>query len=267
MLEKYLIVSDIAGQYDAFARLREQKPDLPCISVGDAIDKGPQSQLVLDFLIQDKGSDLLLGNHEYLLLRAMHELEYEPLMSKRVFCHFWLESRGLATILSYLPHGDLYRNLERTLFAFKDRLTEIGHLHYLKTRALIFISPGLAVSHAPSNLRFLQSRLQTWVADSDVFLGSTFADPHIWVKGPSPSPFSGLTLPTTVGEFVSCRDEPSELKSYLHVFGHMSRWGYKQFLSPDHKRTTHLCIDSSRSSKITGLVWPQQQVIQERFRN
>src|SRR5262245_16243438 len=64
-----LIIGDIAGQYKTLLALLKQCPNEEPVSVGDMIDRGPDSKLVLDFFM--KNGRAILGNHEAMMLDAI----------------------------------------------------------------------------------------------------------------------------------------------------------------------------------------------------
>lgn len=70
-MKSVLIIADIAGQMEALSRLTALVPETTMkISLGDMIDRGPQSKDVLEYFMTGFGKDklALLGNHEHFLL-------------------------------------------------------------------------------------------------------------------------------------------------------------------------------------------------------
>jgi serine/threonine protein phosphatase 1 len=63
----YNIIGDIAGQFDALEALIKKMPPGEIISVGDMIDRGPDSRKVVEFFMNGGGT-ALLGNHEHMCL-------------------------------------------------------------------------------------------------------------------------------------------------------------------------------------------------------
>ena len=68
------IIGDIAGQYDTLMALLKKMPDEEVLSVGDMIDRGPQSKQVLEWFM--KNGKAILGNHEHLMLNEIDEGDY-----------------------------------------------------------------------------------------------------------------------------------------------------------------------------------------------
>jgi serine/threonine protein phosphatase 1 len=98
MAGRTIVIGDIHGCSAAFRTLLdaiEPAPDDTLVTLGDYIDRGPDSRGVLDLLIGlDEQCRLvpLLGNHEELLLAAL---------SYRDALEGWLKCGGAETVLSY----------------------------------------------------------------------------------------------------------------------------------------------------------------------
>lgn len=118
---RYLAVGDIHGCFKALTTLAGSVPfdsDDVIITLGDYVNRGPDSCAVLDWLIayQRRGRLVpLRGNHEIMMLEARENNE----RLKR-----WLECGGDATLASYSPLGD-----EGKLVDVPD-----GHWQFLETQ-------------------------------------------------------------------------------------------------------------------------------------
>ncbi|AFZ31016.1 metallophosphoesterase [Gloeocapsa sp. PCC 7428] len=92
-----IVIGDIHGHYDGLIKLLEAIAPGTSDKVyflGDLIDRGPQSALVVEF-VQQNSYPCLLGNHEQMLLNVL---------SDRASYHMkqaWLSSGGNATLSSY----------------------------------------------------------------------------------------------------------------------------------------------------------------------
>jgi serine/threonine protein phosphatase 1 len=95
---RYLAVGDIHGCFDALiavvasARLL---PDDVLITLGDYVNRGPDTRAVLDWLIEFQARGNLVplrGNHEIMMLQARESVESRA---------YWLECGGDATLASY----------------------------------------------------------------------------------------------------------------------------------------------------------------------
>jgi len=60
------IIADVAGEYKTLQALLKQMPDEEPISIGDMIDRGPDSKKVLEFF--KKNGKAVMGNHEHQML-------------------------------------------------------------------------------------------------------------------------------------------------------------------------------------------------------
>ena len=100
---RYLAIGDIHGCFTALTTLAEFaafRPDDILITLGDYIDRGPNSFAVLDWLIDYARNGQLIplrGNHEILMLKAR---ENETELSS------WLKYGGDATLKSYSPFSE-----------------------------------------------------------------------------------------------------------------------------------------------------------------
>lgn len=72
------VISDIAGQYKALRALLRKMPDQEPLSVGDMIDRGPDSAEVVNFFREH--GQALAGNHESMMVDAVLDgyVRYQP---------------------------------------------------------------------------------------------------------------------------------------------------------------------------------------------
>jgi serine/threonine protein phosphatase 1 len=105
-LVRHLAVGDIHGCFKALTTLAAFvpfRPDDSVITLGDYVDRGPDSCAVLDWLIAHARRGKLIalrGNHDLMMLRAR---EGKDALKQ------WLEVGGDATLASYSPFGDAGR--------------------------------------------------------------------------------------------------------------------------------------------------------------
>ncbi len=67
-------ISDLHGQYGIFEKLLEVidfSDDDYMYVLGDAIDRGPDGIRILQKIMTSPNMDLLIGNHEFLMLNSM----------------------------------------------------------------------------------------------------------------------------------------------------------------------------------------------------
>lgn len=96
---KYNIIGDIAGEYETLIALVRQMPDNYTISVGDMVDRGEDSNKVIEYFRHRESTntgDAIMGNHECLMLDY-----YERTGIYNGLDHPWLFNGGGRTIKSY----------------------------------------------------------------------------------------------------------------------------------------------------------------------
>lgn len=100
---RHLAIGDIHGCFKALTTLAEYvpfQPDDVVVTLGDYVNRGPDSRAVLDWLIafgRRRNLVPLRGNHEIMMLQARESKE-------ALQC--WLECGGDATLTSYSPFDD-----------------------------------------------------------------------------------------------------------------------------------------------------------------
>jgi len=96
------IISDLHGCYDTLIALLKKLPseanNTNIIFVGDLVDRGSDSRKIINF-IRDGGYDVVLGNHEELMIEAVsnyinHNIEVGD-------DRMWMQNGGRATLLNY----------------------------------------------------------------------------------------------------------------------------------------------------------------------
>lgn len=96
------IIADIAGQYKALVELVHKMPQADeIISLGDMIDRGPDSQRVLDFFMQP-GRRAILGNHEHMMLDYCKGWKFYG-------SNIWQYNGGTATLNSFDCQHSFYK--------------------------------------------------------------------------------------------------------------------------------------------------------------
>ena len=131
------IIGDIHGCYKTFRavhkRLSEKTKEI--YTVGDLVDRGPHSNEVVQFCI-DNGIKSTRGNHEDMLLNAMeHPSEYN------FFMH--IQNGGKKTEMSYIEKSSLDYAEE-----YFGKLKSLGHYDFLKHLPLTYEFPRVVISHA-----------------------------------------------------------------------------------------------------------------------
>lgn len=122
------IISDVAGQYDSLMRLVKKLPRGPLLFIGDMVDRGPDSNKVVEFAMDHMA---ILGNHEHMMLDYCLN-QGEP---KEYDQHVWYYNGGLATIRSYGLADDDWRVPQE-------------HLNWMCHLPLIIETERFIISHA-----------------------------------------------------------------------------------------------------------------------
>lgn len=93
-----LAIGDIHGSLTALKALGELvdfAPDDLIITLGDYVDRGPQSKGVIDYLLE------LQESHEVITLKGNHEVMMENARHSEQERYFWLMNGGEATLNSF----------------------------------------------------------------------------------------------------------------------------------------------------------------------
>lgn len=103
LIMRLLAMGDIHGCYSALCRLVEAvklTPEDTLVTLGDYVNRGPDSKAVLDWLIYRSQTGSLIplrGNHEVMMLNASESPES---------FFFWASNLGKQTLASYSPFDD-----------------------------------------------------------------------------------------------------------------------------------------------------------------
>lgn len=162
-MPRMLVIGDIHGCYRAFDRLLafiQLEPSDTLVTLGDYVDRGPQSRQVLDRLISLKQTHNLLalrGNHEQMMASAIDD----PQMARH-----WMVCGGGATLDSYNAMCGklaLLSDIPKHHWQFLNSL-----LPYLETDQYIFVHAGV-----DPDLPMENQREQTlyWQGYNDAFPG------------------------------------------------------------------------------------------------
>ncbi|RFC48168.1 MAG: serine/threonine protein phosphatase 1 [Verrucomicrobia bacterium] len=95
---RVLAIGDIHGCYRALRTLAEAVPfkdDDVLVTLGDCVDRGPNSREVIDWLIEWSKT------HQVVCLRGNHEVIMMDAIKDRFALRPWLEVGGMATMESY----------------------------------------------------------------------------------------------------------------------------------------------------------------------
>jgi len=130
------VIGDIHGCIEPLKKLYKKlsKLDVSVYSVGDFIDRGEHSKVVIDYIIKNK-IQAVRGNHEAWFLEAM-DGDVGSFRS-------WLQAGGTPTLKSYF--NDLQ---DVTIGGFKEIMINNGHYGYIASLPLKFEINNVLISHA-----------------------------------------------------------------------------------------------------------------------
>jgi serine/threonine protein phosphatase 1 len=100
---RHLAIGDIHGCINALRSLVDFvgfRHDDTIITLGDYVDRGPNSRAVLDLVIE------LGKKHNLIPLRGNHEIMMLDSREKESWLHAWMKYGGDATLRSYSPSGE-----------------------------------------------------------------------------------------------------------------------------------------------------------------
>lgn len=167
-----IIIGDIAGHFKSLEALVAKLPaNKELLSLGDMVDRGPDSRKVVDFF---KNHKALLGNHEHMLLDAYDfSVKLKDLSatcdnwrsiasSNNLKAYYvlglWLENNGGdATVESYCPglikknYGKIL-NLDEVIFKISE-IIPLDHVLWMKSLPKFIIDDKFFYSHAPKHVR------------------------------------------------------------------------------------------------------------------
>ncbi len=143
-------IGDIHGCLDPLRELVAQlpiKPEDELVFLGDYIDRGPDSQGVLDYLIEEGKPNwrFLRGNHEQMLLDWLQ-------MPNPLAASNWLLNGGHQTLQSYIPREKLDEVRGEEVHALFQSYLPQSHREFLNSLPLTYETPGYFFCHAGVNL-------------------------------------------------------------------------------------------------------------------
>jgi len=226
-------IGDIHGNYIELLELSNLMPPGEFISVGDIIDRGPNSKKVIEFFM--KNGRVILGNHEHMMLDFFNNngsyYAYDA----------WILNGGVPTIKSFLNKKNIEKLSTIKLFNLKDFLTP-------------YISSSI--------LNWLSS-LPLYIQENDFIVTHGSINPSI--------PFE-KTLNIGKNAFdVRCetsilwnRGKPRR-KEKFQIHGHTPH--IKAFEYKDKKGVFGINLDTSSEEYITGMHWPSKEIFSVKIKN
>jgi serine/threonine protein phosphatase 1 len=96
---KYYAIGDVHGEYKTLIELMSRIPgESELFFTGDLIDRGPDSQKVVD-LVRSDSHHCVLGNHEVMMIEEAHKMQ--KLRAEYIVDDLWALNGGLSVLLSY----------------------------------------------------------------------------------------------------------------------------------------------------------------------
>lgn len=256
---RYAVIADVAGQYEALMRLIAKIPsDYELIFLGDLIDRGPDSDLVVEYVINNNHK-CVLANHEH--------MQYDYYRSHRIYGMYgaihggmydrniWLSNGGHTTFRRYTKvpsstetprsahlldkHLDWIKGLPLSIRVPIDMTVEESIKDYNGVTKLTGKSEHF------TEVMFTHAPLHTRLEDDQLDTHEDFQD---WTK---------LEM-----SILWNRSSPRRRK-YFQVNGHNSHWGLKPYW--DDNGVFGWCLDDSRKGVLTAMLLPDQEIIQEPY--
>jgi len=136
------VIGDIHGCYvelqDLYSGIQNHTDEV--YSVGDLIDRGPDSKQVIQFCI-DNNIKPVRGNHEEILLKAINKPRYKEYQGYDTNLENWRYNGGNRTIKSYI--GDSVTNFKTFVKEFK----ETGHFEFISNLPLKIELDNCIITH------------------------------------------------------------------------------------------------------------------------
>ncbi|KAF2955593.1 metallophosphoesterase family protein [Marinitoga sp. 38H-ov] len=164
-------ISDIHGMYDRLLNLIQKIPENDkIIFLGDYIDRGPDSKLVLDLLFQLKDRAIFLkGNHEDMMIDYLEN-------NDKYLEGIWFRNGGLYTLKSF------NNNLEDKYIDFLKSL-KLFHIEQINNQKYLFVHAGVRYG---VKLDEQTERDLLWIR-SDFYMQNERYNDYIVIHGHTPT--------------------------------------------------------------------------------
>jgi hypothetical protein len=134
----YNVVGDVTGYGKTLLALINKMPKVPLIGLGDLIDRGPNSKLVLDIFI-DNGFQSVMGNHDHMMLYA--KIQKDPNVYWRLYHpNCWSWNGGHETCASF-GFDEMYK--------FEVAKVDKKYWDFIENMPLKIEVGNFVLSHAP----------------------------------------------------------------------------------------------------------------------
>lgn len=259
MTLEFNIIGDIAGQYKTLeALLKKMPPSAIPFSVGDMVDRGPQSKDVLYFF--KEYGQAILGNHEHLMLTD-YQFATKKTQTRYYDTGLWLQNGGTKTLISLLGEEfkDKILDLDDKFYTYVDRFYEDPIVELILMRS---------EREYDELMKLLPSDLMSWIESLPLY----FETSDLFVShAPVRSDWAfekvldlGTTNNKTTDECIIWnRGSPRRMPNQIQIFGHNSYRNTKYFA--DKQGNFAIGIDTSRSDILTGIHYPSMQIFQQEY--
>lgn len=153
-INKIAVIGDVHGCFEKLAKLYSKisKYTDNIYSVGDLIDRGPDTKKVIQFCI-DNNIKPVRGNHEDMLLKTVNKPRYQVIPDYETNKTQWVWNGGDRTIHSYINSKSL--NFSKFVDAFRENghYDFISNLHYkIELDNCIISHAGIVNNTHPENI-------------------------------------------------------------------------------------------------------------------
>jgi hypothetical protein len=241
---EYNIICDVAGNYNTLMALIKQMPAsaIP-LSVGDMIDRGPNSKAVLDYFM-DHG-EAIRGNHEDFLLETLNKpiglsqdifsdrnLDYYSAKTQLGCYNVWARNGGIETLESFGIRLDcsLYGTPKMEDLNTKLKTIPTKYTDWLNGLPLYKEIDNLIITHAAIGHSLKRSTVWKNYYELD--------DSVLWNRA-----------------------DPSPIKGKIQIFGH--NWEYKEY--KHNGEIFAYCIDNNHNKELVGIHYPSMKIYKQPF--
>lgn len=238
-----IVVGDVHGMYDPLMELIEEVkkdntdfiPWRDLVFVGDVIDRGPHSSLVLDYIVRNN-CDMVLGNHEDMLLECMQYFYYNHKDKRSYFDDFkdpfelqlWFKNGGLNTLESYGYFSQFHQSKFNK------------HIEYLKRRPIFLHYQALKNEKAMNLLVTHSAACDVWSFSDQrrKSVDNRFKNTLLWGR-----PYKLRSIP-----------------GVFNIYGHDTKPAVE--ISYFHANVDTGAVYKEKDSKLTAVRFPEMTVYQ-----
>lgn len=224
-----LIFGDLQGEYEAMMRIVDKAPkNVEYISLGDMIDRGPNSKGVMDFFMKEGRA--VKGNHEHLMVCSYLGTPFYD-------SGFWPTYNGGYETVKSFAREDV--NVYHQHYKWRHAIPE-EYIKWAGTLPHYILEEGLFLSHAPLNpvlgIEKANELGPGFRPNRQFFQVDHSSDSLLWNRG-----------------------KPRENKDFFQVHGHMSHKGVLWYRARGGK-PWGVDVDTNAGEKISAVLWPSLEI-------